>query len=243
MNCPESVEDTSERAEKSLCRYCSTPVVPGGEDRGAADVLVEMSDQPGRLFWVTQAGGQDRRDAAVTVTDELAPEKHADNKAIGAATVLTAAALWGTVGPAQVLAASAADPGALGVERMLLGGLGLALFCRRPAAWRAVTRRDVIGWVLLAALATGVYQVTFMHAVEQLGAALGITIALGVAPITTGLCAHWWTGERLILGWPLGIVAAVSGRALRWCNHAWSNSAASSSGSWAMVLSNSSVGA
>ena len=147
----------------------------------------------------------------MTVPGELTPETHADNKAIGAATVLSAAALWGTVGPAQVLAASAADPGALGVARVLLGGLGLALFCRRPAAWRALTRRDVIGWVLLAALATGVYQITFMHAVEQLGAALGTTIALGVAPITTGLCAHWWTAEHLTLGWTLGTVAAVVG--------------------------------
>jgi drug/metabolite transporter, DME family len=167
-----------------------------------------MSDHTSR------AGGPDRRRAgvaAVTATAEEEPKTCAGNTTIGAAAVLTAAALWGTVGPAQVLAASAADPGALGVARLLLGGLGLALFCRRPAAWRAVMRRDVIGWVFLAALATGVYQIAFMHAVDELGAALGTTIALGVAPITTGLCAHWWTRERLTLGWTLGTVAAVAG--------------------------------
>lgn len=167
-----------------------------------------MSDHTAR------AGEPDRRRAgvaAVTATAEEAPKTRAGNTTIGAAAVLTAAALWGTVGPAQVLAASAADPGALGVARLLLGGLGLALFCRRPAAWRAVMRRDVIGWVFLAALATGVYQIAFMHAVDELGAALGTTIALGVAPITTGLCAHWWTRERLTLGWTLGTVAAVTG--------------------------------
>lgn len=167
-----------------------------------------MSDQP------ALAGGPDRRlagIAAVTDTADEAPTTRAGNTTIGAAAVLTAAALWGTVGPVQVLAASAADPGALGVARLLLGGLGLALFCRRPAAWRAVMRRDVIGWVFLAALATGVYQIAFMHAVDELGAALGTTIALGVAPITTGLCAHWWTREHLTLGWTLGTVAAVAG--------------------------------
>ena len=134
--------------------------------------------------------------------------------AAGPAAVLAAAALWGTVGPAQVLAASSADPGALGVARLLVGGAALALFCARPAAWRQVLRREVFGWVLLAAVATGVYQITFMHAVDQLGAALGTAIALGVAPIATGLCARWWTRERLTLGWAFGTVAAVTGCAV-----------------------------
>lgn len=132
----------------------------------------------------------------------------------GAGAVLAAAALWGTVGPAQVLASSPADPGALGVARLLLGGLVLAVFCPKPAAWRQTLRRPVIGWVLLAALATGVYQITFMHAVDQLGAALGTAIALGVAPAATGLCARWWTRERLSLGWVGGTLAAVIGCAV-----------------------------
>ncbi|MEJ6549661.1 DMT family transporter [Corynebacterium sp. USCH3] len=132
----------------------------------------------------------------------------------GPVAVLGAAALWGTVGPAQVLASSAADPGALGVARLLLGGLALAALCPRPAAWRRVLRRDVIWWVLLAALATGVYQITFMHAVDQLGAALGTTIALGVAPAATGLCARWWTRERFTAGWVVGTLAAVAGCAV-----------------------------
>lgn len=129
----------------------------------------------------------------------------------GAAAVLAAAALWGTVGPAQVLAASPADPGALGVARLLVGGLVLAVFCAKPASWRKVLRRGVIGWVLLAAVATGVYQIAFMHAVDQLGAALGTAVALGVAPIATGLCARWWTSERFTAGWIAGTLAAVTG--------------------------------
>lgn len=129
----------------------------------------------------------------------------------GAVAVLCAAALWGTVGPAQVIADSAADPGALGVARLLFGGLALATFCPRPAAWKRTLGRDAIGWVVLAAMATGVYQVTFMHAVNELGAALGTTIALGVAPVATGLCARLWTGERFTLGWVAGTLAAVIG--------------------------------
>lgn len=131
--------------------------------------------------------------------------------ASGAIAVLTAAALWGTVGPAQVLAASAADPGALGVARLLVGGLALGLFCAKPAAWRAVLRKDVVGWVLLAGLATGVYQISFMHAVDRLGAALGTTVALGVAPVATGICARWWTSQHLTWSWLLGTAASVVG--------------------------------
>ncbi|AXB41374.1 DMT family transporter [Amycolatopsis albispora] len=134
--------------------------------------------------------------------------------ATGPLAVLVAAALWGTVGPAQVLAAPAADPGALGVARLLAGGLVLALLCPRPAAWRQVLRRGVLGWVLVAGLATGIYQITFMHAVDQLGAALGTAIALGVAPMTTGLCARWWTRERFTAGWVIGTLAAVAGCAV-----------------------------
>jgi DME family drug/metabolite transporter len=132
----------------------------------------------------------------------------------GAAAVLVAAAVWGTVGPAQVLASSPADPGSLGVARLLVGGIALAALSPRLSTWRAALRRDVVGWVLLAALATGVYQVTFMHAVDQLGAALGTTIALGVAPVVTGVCARWWIRERFTAGWLLGTLGAVIGCAV-----------------------------
>ncbi|MFH5878640.1 DMT family transporter [Arthrobacter sp. NA-172] len=148
------------------------------------------------------------------MTATVTVNPRARSRAVGPAGILVAALLWGTVGPAQVLASSAADPGAVGVARLLVGGLVLAAFRPRLAAWRQVLRRGVIGWVLLAALATGVYQITFMHAIDQLGAALGTTFALGVAPVATGLCARWWTSEQLALGWVVGTLAAVIGCAV-----------------------------
>ena len=135
----------------------------------------------------------------------------AGRRIVGPSAVLAAAALWGTVGPAQVLADSAADPGAIGVARLLVGGVVLSAFCLRAGTRWGVFRRDVVGWVLLAALATGIYQVTFMHAVAQLGAALGTAIALGVAPVATGLCAWWWIRDRPAIGWIVGTIAAISG--------------------------------
>jgi DME family drug/metabolite transporter len=132
-------------------------------------------------------------------------------RGIGPVAVLGAALLWGTVGPAQVLAESDADPGALGVARLLIGGVALAAISSRGMVWRQLLRKDVIGWLLLAALATGIYQVAFMHAVDQLGAALGTAIALGVAPVVTGICARWWTHDRMTLGWAAGTAAAIIG--------------------------------
>ena len=141
-------------------------------------------------------------------TTTPAPER--THRATGPAAVLFAAGLWGTVGPAQVLAASTADPGTLGVLRLLLGGALLALFFRFRQ-WRRAFHRSVLGWVLLAAAATGMYQVTFLHAVDRLGAALGTTIALGIAPVATGLCARLWTAEKLTTGWVVTTAIAVSG--------------------------------
>ncbi len=63
--------------------------------------------------------------------------------------VLGAAVLWGTVGPAQVLAGSDADPLAFGAARLLLGGVVLLLVVavlepRDLGRWRVVVRRPVL---------------------------------------------------------------------------------------------------
>jgi DME family drug/metabolite transporter len=129
----------------------------------------------------------------------------------GSGGVLLAAALWGTVGPAQILSGSHADPAALGVARLLVGGVVLTAISGGVRPWATALRRDAVGWVALAALATGVYQVSFMAAVDRLGAALATAIALGVAPAATGVCARWWTGERFGAGWAMGTLCAVAG--------------------------------
>lgn len=135
------------------------------------------------------------------VTPSLPSSRSRVTGIAGVAGVLGTAVLWGTVGPAQALASSSSNPGALGVACLLLGELVLAAFCVRGSAWKQVFRREAIGWVLPAAAATGVYQITFMHAVDQISAAPGTTITLGVAPIAIGLCARWWMQERLTFGW------------------------------------------
>jgi DME family drug/metabolite transporter len=130
------------------------------------------------------------------------------------AAVLLAAVIWGSVGPAQELSGSAADPGALGALRLLIGGLVLAAPLIGRSGWGSLFRRDVLAWVAAAAVSTAIFQATFLYAVSRAGAALGTTVALGCAPFATGVFSWWWLRQRPDWRWLAGTVAAVAGCAL-----------------------------
>lgn len=130
----------------------------------------------------------------------------------GPALVLGAAVLWGTVGPAQVWLGAGDDPAALGAARILIGGLVLAAAGLRSGnGLRALARRKVWPWLLVAALATGIYQAGFMLSVSRAGAALATAVALGVAPVATGTLARLFRHERLGAAWTAGTAAATAG--------------------------------
>lgn len=138
-----------------------------------------------------------------------------DGQGFGVGLVLTAALLWGTVGPAQVLAASPIGPAALGGWRLVVGALVLGAFTApRLQKLRTLTQGTVLRPLLVCAVSTGVYQAAFLSSVSRTGAALATVIALGTAPAATGLCARWVTGERMGAAWTAGTVAAVLGCAL-----------------------------
>jgi DME family drug/metabolite transporter len=132
----------------------------------------------------------------------------------GAGLVLGAAVLWGTVGPAQVLASSPITPMALGGWRLLVGGLVLGAFTVRRTTVRALASGAVLRPLLLCAMSTGVYQAALLSSVARTGAALATVVALGVAPAAIGLCARWVTGERTTTVWLAGTAAAIAGCAL-----------------------------
>lgn len=137
-----------------------------------------------------------------------------NGSSIGPALVLTAAVLWGTVGPAQVLAGSSMTPAALGGWRLLTGGLILGAFTVRPRTMRALSDRAVLRPLLVCALSTALYQAAFLSSVARTGAALATVIALGIAPAATGVCARRVTGERMSAAWVASTVAAIAGCAL-----------------------------
>ncbi|MCF3961638.1 DMT family transporter [Streptomyces fuscigenes] len=130
----------------------------------------------------------------------------------GAGMVLGAAVLWGTVGPARVLADAPLSSAALGGWRLLVGGLVLWLVAgRRAATLRALRDRRALGALLGCALATGLYQVTFLLSVARTGAGLATVVALGTAPAATGLAARAVGGERVGAAWAASTAGSVLG--------------------------------
>ena len=127
--------------------------------------------------------------------------------------VLAAAALWGTTGTAQVFG-GVHDPVVVGAARLVVGGFALvlvALIRGGAAALAACLKRPLIGWTALAAVATAGYQSAFFSAVASTGVATGTVVALGTAPVATGLCGALLFGERLTRRWAAATVLAVVG--------------------------------
>lgn len=133
----------------------------------------------------------------------------------GVLLVLAAGALWGTVGPAQVLAGPGVAPAALGGARILLGGLVLAaaVLATDPASLRALTARR---WpaLLAASAATATFQAAFLLSVATTGAAAATAVTFGIAPVATGLAERIALGTALTRRWTAGTVCAVLGCAV-----------------------------
>ncbi|MFD1933884.1 DMT family transporter [Nonomuraea mangrovi] len=134
------------------------------------------------------------------------------NDVSGSLLVLGAGVLWGTVGPAQVMAGSAASPVTVGCARILFGGLLLLAFVLLTdrAAFRTLTRP---AWppLLSAAAATGIFQAAFLTSVSRTGAAVATALAFGFAPVFTGLCQRLFLRTPLTRTWLAGTAAAVVG--------------------------------
>ena len=126
--------------------------------------------------------------------------------------VLGATTLWGTSGPAQAWAHVSASPAAVGAARLLVGGVALGLAAlRRSARPRSWLCGHDWPWLLLAAAATGIFQVVFFAAVNRAGAGLATLVALGAAPAATAIFAYHVRGEPLPPGWAAATGCAVAG--------------------------------
>ena len=106
------------------------------------------------------------------------------------------------------------DPVVVGAARLVVGGFALVLVARvrhGAAAVATCLKRPLVGWTALAAVATAVYQSSFFSAVATTGVATGTVVALGTAPVATGLCGALLFGERLTRRWVGATVLAVVG--------------------------------
>lgn len=146
---------------------------------------------------------------------------------------LGAAMLWGTTGTAQALGPRGSDPAAVGATRVALGALVLLVLVAQesvlrrragdaPAADRPVADARRQGFVarlpasalfMLGGIAVAAYQACFFLGVARTGVAVGTVLALGVAPLATGLLGLG-LGERPTRRWLLATAGAIVGMTL-----------------------------
>src|SRR5690606_15412255 len=104
-----------------------------------------------------------------------------------------------------------------GALRILLGAAVLAALAmpalRGPAARPRPGRLPLGVVMLLGGLCVAAYQGFFFAGVDRTGVAVGTVVALGVAPLATGLLGLL-LGERATRRWALATAAAVVGVAL-----------------------------
>ncbi|MER7705849.1 EamA family transporter [Kitasatospora sp. NPDC097605] len=125
--------------------------------------------------------------------------------------LLAAAVLWGTTGTTGSLAPAGAPAAAVGCAGLALGGLLLLLSDRSARSLpRTCTPRER-RLLVLGALAVAGYPVTFYPAVARTGVAVATVIALGSAPVFTGLLAWLTGGPRPTARWACATSTAVLG--------------------------------
>lgn len=128
------------------------------------------------------------------------------------ALVLASAVLFGTTGTAQALGPSL-SPLLVGAARIAVGA---ALLC---IITLAIERTDApVRWspkaVALGGLGVAGYQLSFFAAVDETGVAIGTVVALGSAPVFTGLLARATAGVRLDARWAACTALATTGVAV-----------------------------
>lgn len=132
-----------------------------------------------------------------------------------AAFVLASAVCFGTTGTAQELGPGGATGSAVGLMRIVVGGLLLGLVAwwaaRRPGADPLPIGRSHVVTVLVAGVAVLAYQPTFFAGTRLNGVAVGAVVTLGAAPVLTGVL-EWAVTRRVpSRAWFVGTACAVVG--------------------------------
>jgi DME family drug/metabolite transporter len=98
---------------------------------------------------------------------------------------------------------------AVGVLRLMLGGTGLVVVAAMAGSLGSLrgARRPALA---MAALAVAAYQPLFFSGVARAGVALGTVVAIGSAPVLTGVLG-WIRGERPTLRWSWSTALALAG--------------------------------
>ncbi|MEB0287982.1 EamA family transporter [Cryobacterium sp. 10S3] len=150
--------------------------------------------------------------------------------------IVLAAVCFGTTGTAQALGAlggAQASATSLGAARIVFGGALLAILAfavalaerrrrsagadrdgdsdREPGRVRGRLRGSSVALVLLGAAGVAAYQPAFFTGTAQNGVAVGTLVALGSAPVLTGLLEWGWFRRPPGIRWACATFVAATG--------------------------------
>ncbi|MEZ7172633.1 DMT family transporter [Sporosarcina sp. OR05] len=131
-------------------------------------------------------------------------------------TVLLGAMLWGTTGTAQTFMPQTVHPLAVGASRLAVGGFTLLIVMLllrkiefRNWPWKAT---------LSAALAMAIFQYCFFTSIRLTGVAIGTVVAIGSAPMFSGLIEWFIHKRRPTRVWLTATAMAIVGCILLFLN-------------------------
>lgn len=130
--------------------------------------------------------------------------------------VLLAAMLWGTTGTAQNFIEGTAHPLTIGALRLGLGGFTLLILL--IAAGKIAFRTVPWAAVLLSAAAMALFQPFFFSAVQLTGVAVGTVVAIGSAPVFSGVIEWIVLKRRPDRVWIFATAFAIMGSMLLFIN-------------------------
>lgn len=129
-----------------------------------------------------------------------------------AAQTALAAVLWGAVGPMVALYPHDAAAG-FAIVRLGVGACLLALLARQAPRLRRFGRPDLLTLVF-GGLSVATFQPLYFEAVHRAGVALATFVAIGLAPVVTGLSVWVLRGRRPSRRWWAAAATAGAGVAL-----------------------------
>ncbi|MFX3673016.1 MAG: DMT family transporter [Paenisporosarcina sp.] len=130
--------------------------------------------------------------------------------------VLLAAVLWGTTGTAQTFLPQSAQPLTIGAIRLAIGGFSLLL------VMILMKKIDFRTWpylpTIIAALCMALFQPLFFTSVRVTGIAIGTVVAIGSAPIFSGLIEWLFLKTKPSRAWVMATALSVIGCSLLFIN-------------------------